>query len=170
MIQKTRRYQEKWAGVQVVTNTVMMCCSEKVNRVCSSPWQLVMEERVTYQEIKSWILESLYDDCRSRGYGHQWTYSQILSAINDGYCYRGESYKPPLSEGLGGFDSVIEYLMLEVICLILSGGWDTKQDSYYRNEISKILADNDLTIMLNSLPDDERIEFEMDLKMLEIVS
>ena len=97
-------------------------------------------------------------------HAHQWTYGQIISAINDGYCYRGESYKAPLDKGLGGFDSAIEYLMLEVICLTLTGCWDVKQETYYRNEISKILADNDLTIMLYSLPNEERIEFEVDLK------
>lgn len=129
----------------------------------------MMEERVPYQEIKSWILDSLYDDCRSRAHAHQWTYSQIISAINDGYCYRGEDYKAPLDEGLGGFDSAIEYLMLEVICLTLTGGWDAKQVSYYRNEISKILADNDLVTMLDSLPDDERVEFEADLKGLGLI-
>jgi len=128
-----------------------------------------MEERVPYQEIKGWILESIYDDCRSRAHAHQWTYTQILSAINDGYGYRGETYKGPLNEGLGGFDSAIEYLMLEVVCLVLSGGWDANQTSHYRREISKILADNDLTTMLDSLPNNERVEFEGDLKALGII-
>lgn len=128
-----------------------------------------MEERVPYQTIKIWVLDSLYDDCRTRAYVDQWTYSQIISAINDGYCYRGETYKAPLDKGLGGFDSAIEYLMLEIVCLTLSGGWDPKQESHYRNEIKKILTENDLTAMLNTLPNNERIEFEEDLKVFGII-
>ena len=129
-----------------------------------------MEDRVSYQEIRRWILDSLYDDCLSRARASQWTYGQIISSINDGYCYRGESYETPLDEGLGGFDSAIEYLMLEVICLTLTGSWDDKQGACYRNEISKILADNDLKTMHDSLPKDESVEFESDLKGLDLMA
>jgi len=122
-----------------------------------------MMDRVSYNEIKTWCLESLYDGCKEFGRSHEWSYNQIIAYVYDNFCYKGESYKGILNKPKGSFDHAIEYLMVEVVILILGGGWDATQEEYHRNEIVKILQDNDLEFMLSMLENEERTEFEMDL-------
>lgn len=128
-----------------------------------------MDKRVPYQEIKNWILNGFYTACLQRGHKKGWSFSQLISELRDGFRYRGESYKGILDEGLGGFDYAVEYLMLEVVFLVLTGGQNADQAFFYRKEISKIITDNDLMAMLSLLPGDERAEFESDLKILGIL-
>jgi hypothetical protein len=63
----------------------------------------------------------------------------------------------------------IEALMVEVISLTLDAGRGSLQFiEYHHGQIRKILQRNDLRKMLDTLPPDEREEFEHALKVLHI--
>lgn len=119
--------------------------------------------RAIYSEIKSWILENFWDGCRDHGpldrtgKGNFWSLDQIVSDVYDGY-----------SGGEGSFDSPIEYLMLEVVSLVLSC-WYPSQAEYHKQRIIELLKCNDLSEMLKSIPLDEAEEFKHDLKVLNII-
>ncbi|KAF0863510.1 hypothetical protein [Pseudomonas sp. LD120] len=119
--------------------------------------------RVSYSEIKSWILENYWDGCRDHGPliagrdGSGWSLEQISSDIYDGY-----------SGGDGSFDSPLEYLMLEVVSLVLSC-WYPSQVEYHKKRIFNLLSENDLAKMLENVPSDELEEFKHDLEVLSII-
>ena len=128
-----------------------------------------MKNRVCYSEIKRCIFDSLYLSCRTKGYVNGWTHNQVLSAVYDSFCYRGESYQGDLNDGMGAFDHPVEYFMLETIFLTLSGNWYPEQSAYYLKEITKIMKFHTLDSMMSDLPDDELREFKYDLKELGLI-
>jgi hypothetical protein len=123
----------------------------------------VEQYRVSYQEIKSWVLGNFWDGCRDHGPMAKaqdksvWNLEQIVSDVYDGYA-----------GGSGSFDSPLEYLMLEVVSLVLSS-WYPSQVEYHKERIAELLAGNDLDEMLRGIPADELEEFKHDLYILSIV-
>ncbi|UZE07760.1 hypothetical protein [Pseudomonas corrugata] len=121
------------------------------------------QDRVSYSEIKKWVLENFWDGCRDHGplikseNENVWSLEQIASDVYDGYA-----------GGVGSFDSPLEYLMLEVVSLVLSC-WYPNQIDYHKRRIYDLLSENDLTEMLENIPSDESEEFKHDLEILNII-
>ena len=122
------------------------------------------DERVPYRLIRWWLLDCYYTYCRSKlrersmgkGGGRWLPYEHEL-----GYAY--EQFE--LS-----FELPIERLMLEILTLVLNGGRGPEAlEPFHRAKIAAILDTNDLTEMLNELPDAERREFEHDIRLLSIL-
>ncbi|KAI3591406.1 hypothetical protein D9X30_3613 [Cupriavidus sp. U2] len=63
------------------------------------------------------------------------------------------------------FSIVIEKIMLEVLTLILSGGRGIGV-SYHRDILEKLIESCDLGAEIEGLSDEERHEFEEDLRIL----
>lgn len=115
-----------------------------------------MQNRIVYSEIKMWLLESFFISCRDRrGNKDGWTHESIVADTYDGYT--------------SSFDYPIEYLMLEVVALILVGGWYPAQIEFHQNEITKLLTENNLDDLLSSIPSDEAEELKHDMKILELI-
>ncbi|WP_175651779.1 hypothetical protein [Pseudomonas sp. Marseille-P9899] len=120
------------------------------------------QDRVSYSEIKAWVLENFWDGCRDHGPlakakgGNVWSLEQISSDVYDGYA-----------GGVGSFNSPLEYLMLEVVSLVLSC-WYPSQVNYHEARIKTLLSENNLTQMLQGIPTAEVEEFMQDLKILNI--
>lgn len=118
------------------------------------------QDRVSYFQIKEWILENYWDGCRDHGplpsnKGKEgWTLEQIASDVYDGYA-----------GGEGNFDSPLEYLMLEVVSFVLSC-WYPAQAEHHKNRIYSLLSENNLEDMLEGIPNDELDEFTHDLSIL----
>lgn len=123
----------------------------------------VEQDRVSYFQIKSWILENYWDGCRDHGpfptsKGQRgWTLEQIASDVYDGYA-----------GGEGSFDSPLEYLMLEVVCLVLAC-WYPAQAEYHRAQICRLLSEHALDNLLQLVPQDENDEFRHDLSILGFI-
>jgi len=119
------------------------------------------DSRVSYPEMKSSVLENYWEACRDHGPATKaagvWELAQISSDVYDGYA-----------GGSGSFDSPLEYLMLEVISLVLSC-WYPDQADFHRARIAELMRDNDIGAMLSSIPFDEAEVFKHDLKILRII-
>lgn len=121
------------------------------------------QDRVSYFQIKNWILENYWDSCRDHGPlapakdKARWTLEQIASDVYDGYA-----------GGDGSFDSPLEYLMLEVVCLVLSC-WHPTQAEYHKDNICRYLSGNNLEGMLEGIPEEEVDAFRHDLSVLGFI-
>jgi hypothetical protein len=115
-----------------------------------------MKERIIYSEIKAWLLDSFFMSCRDRGGDKDgWTHESIVADIYDGYT--------------SSFDHPIEYLMLEVVALVLVGGWYPAQVEHHQKEIVKLLAENNFDDLLSAISDDEAEELTHDMKILKLI-
>lgn len=115
----------------------------------------MMEERVTYGEIRAWFLGSYYNYCRVK-LSHQSPWGEGESEA--GYAY---------SELENSFEIPVEKLMLEVLALVLSAGrFSEKVKKYHLDNISGLLSEIDISATLDSLPSDEAAELIADLKIL----
>ncbi|MBS9427522.1 MULTISPECIES: hypothetical protein [Photorhabdus] len=115
-----------------------------------------MEERTIYSEIKEWLLESYFMSCRDRRNSEDgWTHESIVADIYDGYT--------------SSFNYPIEYLMLEVVALVLVGGWYPAQVEYHQEEISRLLTENKLDDLLAVVPKEEAEELLHDMNILKLI-
>jgi hypothetical protein len=112
-----------------------------------------MGDRVTYYEMRSWLLDCYYDYCRSKvRHGRGWVDGEYEFA----YAY---------DEFRTSFSSVIESLMLEVLTLVLAAGRGVGID-FHRENINSILQGVDIYDLVAELQDDERSDFMIDLQAL----
>ena len=112
------------------------------------------EERVTYQTLKGWALESYYDGCRDLAVMRGWTHEQIIGYVS--YTFED------------GFERPIEDLMWQVILLVLSGGWHPESCGH-RQLIVEALAKHGLENLLKDVPADEAAIFRHDLRILKLI-
>lgn len=115
----------------------------------------MMEERVTYGEIRAWFLGRYYSYCRGKlSDKSPW----IEGESEVGYAYM---------ELENSFDMPVENLMLEVLALILSAGRSSESvERYHLNIISGLLKEIDISSVLEDLPSDEATDLTADLKTL----
>lgn len=124
--------------------------------------------RITYKMIKWLFLNASYDYCKN-----------VLSILNlpennpnhrDSWLDTESEYAYAYEQCEGLFSRPIELLMHEVVALMLDAkrSGDTYQ-IYHHNNIAKILKDSDIESMLIVLPQSERNEFELDLKILRLL-
>lgn len=107
----------------------------------------IMNERLTYGEIRAWFLDGYYSYCRAK-LSHQNPWLEGESEV--GYAY---------SELENSFDLPVEKLMLEVLSLVLSAGRSSeKARKYHQDAISELLKKIDLPPVLEALPPDEAAE------------
>ncbi|MFC5476372.1 hypothetical protein [Paraherbaspirillum soli] len=114
-----------------------------------------MRERVTYSEIRNRFLEIYFVGCRDHGFSG-WSSELVTTWV----------YSPEFD---GTYYLPIEQLMLEVVALVLTGGWYPTQVSFHRSEIMRLLSANKLESMIKEVPQDEAEEFLNDLKILKII-
>ena len=86
---------------------------------------MLHDERVTYSEIKTWVLEAYYDFCRDRGIVNGLPHLQILGYIDYNYEVT--------------FERTVEQIMFRMTELILSGGWYVDLDSNIRGIIFRYI-------------------------------
>lgn len=115
-----------------------------------------MEERETYSTIKAWFLDCVFDTCLNNWNDETWPYSSIIAFTYEEYS--------------ASYNSVIENLMLNVVTLIMTGGWDLEQASYYKKLIKNILSQYTLEELLKDIPKEEFDEFIHDLKKLNLLN
>ncbi len=119
------------------------------------------DERVPYKLMQWLVLKYCYTICRRAikdRYGKIWKWAdEYTQACHESY-FESTSALP------------IEQLMFEVFILIMLGGrgTETVERSHY-GKIASILEKHDLQAMLNELPDNERFEFEHDLRLLKLI-
>lgn len=113
------------------------------------------EHRVTYSTIKQWVTEAYFDFCRDRGVVLGRPHVEIVGDVS--YEYEG------------AFERPVERLMLEVVCMVLNGGWYEQPMNYHRAQIQKIAADGGLEDLLADLPKDEAETFRHDLTILKLI-
>lgn len=114
------------------------------------------EDRVTYSEIKRWVLDSYYMSCRDRGARKSgWTHELIVSDVYDSYA---DSFSLP-----------VEQLMLEVVALVLVGGWYENQVLQRKGKVRSILSRYGLDELLRSLPENEAEDFVNDMRVLGLI-
>ncbi|MBF7978761.1 MULTISPECIES: hypothetical protein [Rahnella] len=116
---------------------------------------MLNEERVTYNTLKDWALESYFDYSRDLALKRGTTHEEIIGYVS--YTFED------------GFERLIENLMWQVILLVISGGWYPERNKVMRAEIINILSTNSLEDMLINVPSDERKLFLHDLKILEFI-
>lgn len=122
------------------------------------------DERAPYRLIRWWLLDCYYTYCRSKVHtknlgkgGGNWSPHEH----EIGYAYE---------QNEDAFQQPIERLMLEVLTLVLNAGRGPETvGPYHHAKIAAILEKNNLNEMLNGLPDEERREFEHDLKLLKLL-
>jgi hypothetical protein len=113
------------------------------------------EHRVTYPTIKQWVMEAYFDFCRDRGVVMGRPHAEILGGVS--YEYEG------------CFERPVERLMLEVVCMVLNGGWYQQPMDYHREQIQKILVESSLENLLSDVPQEEADLFRHDLKILKLI-
>ena len=81
------------------------------------------------------------------------------------WCGAREEHAYAYDQFDNAFDQPIERLMLEVLMLILDAGRGSEQSrSFHREEILRLLAENDLNEMISGLQAEETEEFWMILR------
>ncbi|GJI97218.1 hypothetical protein RugamoR57_39360 [Duganella caerulea] len=116
-----------------------------------------MRDRITYYEIRTWLLDCYYVYCREKMFsGSQWEEGEHEL----GYAY--DQYSD-------AFHLPIEKIMLEVLVLVLASGRLTKSALYHYQKISEFSAGTRLHDIANDLPPDERNDFLYDLSILKLV-
>ena len=113
------------------------------------------EERVTYQTIKAWALEAYFDFCRDRGVVSGRPHAEMLGGVV--YEYEGIFERP------------VEQLMLEVVHLVLNGGWYANPMSYHREQVQQLMAEHGLENLLSDVPEEEAGLFKHDLTILKLI-
>ncbi|NWB51292.1 hypothetical protein [Pseudomonas gingeri] len=113
------------------------------------------EERVPYETIKAWVLEAYFDFCRDRGVVSGLPHAEMLGAVS--YEYE-ECFERP-----------IECLMLEVVYMILNGGWYEESMTCHRKKIQSLIAEHGLGSLLATVPVEEAKIFQHDLKALKLI-
>lgn len=113
------------------------------------------EERVTYQTLKEWALNSYFDFCRDRGITLGMSHLEVIGYID----YDFED----------GFERPIEDLMWRVILLVLSGGWHSEWDDRQRKTIVARIAEHGLDSLLIDVHAEETETFLHDLKILKLI-
>lgn len=116
-----------------------------------------MEKRVEYDELKRWVLEGLYDDQRNSLCSNGRTFSKIISlhSIADSYD--------------GVFERPIENLMLAVFLSVLGSDCKNEMIRHWHDQIERIVAEQDLTVLLAGIGEDERFSLVVDLKALNLM-
>lgn len=115
---------------------------------------MMINERVSYQKIKSLVLMAYFDFCRDRAIGMGWPHDQILGSV----AYEYENV----------FTSQIEKLMFCVVQLVMSGGWYKDVESSARKWIAELLAEISIEKLLEGIQPDEAKEFSRDLEILKL--
>jgi hypothetical protein len=114
-----------------------------------------MEERVTYNEIRAWFLNSYYSYCKAK-LRHKSPWAEGESEV--GYAY---------GELENSFDLPVEKLMLEVLALVFSAGRSSEEvEKYHLRAISGLLEEIERSSVFRELPSDEAAELIDDLKVL----
>lgn len=113
------------------------------------------EERVTYQTLKEWALESYFNGCRDHAAMQGWQHAQVMGYVSHTFE--------------DGFERPIEDLMWRVIILVLSGGWHQEIEQNIRRIIAKQLAERGLDSLLADVPVGEAEVFTHDLKILKLI-
>ncbi|SDC49849.1 Immunity protein Imm2 [Variovorax sp. CF079] len=116
---------------------------------------MLHEERVTYETLKLWALESYYDGCRDLAAMKGWPHEQILAYVSHTFE--------------DGFERPVEDLMWRVILLVLSGGWHPDWEVSARQVITEQLAKHGLRALLLEVPEDEAELFQRDLQILKLI-
>ena len=116
---------------------------------------MLHEERVTYETLKTWALESYYEGCRDHGVMQGWSHEQVMGYVS--YTFEN------------GFERVIENLMWRVVLLVLSGGWQPTWEASTRSGITDEIVIHSLEKLLAGLPQEEAKAFKHDLTILKLI-
>lgn len=119
--------------------------------------ELDMETRVDYHQIRNWVLEDLYTDQRDSLFENIDNFDKTMSLHSIATSFDGV------------FEHPVENLMLMVFFLILSPDCEANMREPFRRQVEKILNKNDLSNLLNSISDQERDNFTLDLKALGLL-
>jgi hypothetical protein len=90
------------------------------------------EERVTYQTLKEWALDSYFNFCRDSGLADRRGHEQVMARLD--YTFEG------------GFERPVEDLMWRVILLVLSSGLHSDWEVQQRKLIADRIADHGLDV------------------------
>ncbi len=119
------------------------------------------DARIPYKLIRWWFLGGAYRSCQH--------------AFQDNYGWKkpwADEYVASYEQYESAFNLPIENLMLEVLVLIMVAGRNSRYEKfepYHRSKIAALLKNHDLNKMLIDLPQEERSEFEYDLKLLHLM-
>lgn len=113
------------------------------------------EERVTYQTLKEWALDSYFDFCRDSGLADRRGHEQVMGRLD--YTFED------------GFERPVEDLMWRVILLVLSCGLHFDWEIQQRKLIVDCIAEYGLDSLLIEVPAEEADLFRHDLKILKLI-
>lgn len=116
---------------------------------------LLHDERVTYETIKSWALETYFRGCRDNALMKGWPHEQIIGYVS----YQFETT----------FERPVEILMWNVVLLVLSGGWHEIPEQNIRKNIAAIVIEYGLETLLTNVPVKEAELLRHDLKILKLI-
>jgi hypothetical protein len=117
-----------------------------------------MEPRVEYDELKNWVLNGIYDDCRSSLSPNMPSFDLLhsLASIADSYD--------------GVFERPVESLMLAVFFVVLGVNVERKWGLVWREKIDAILTEHSLDDLLAQISEEERFDFTADLRALGVMA
>lgn len=113
------------------------------------------EERMTYESLKAFALESYFDFSRNNGLFDQGGHNQVLGRL----CLEFED----------GFERPVENLMWKVILLVISCGLHIEWEVGVQKTIIALIAEHGIDALLADLPEEEAETFRHDLKILKLI-
>ncbi|AIP51184.1 hypothetical protein [Burkholderia pseudomallei] len=116
---------------------------------------MLHDERVPYETIKSWALQSYFEGCRDLAIGQGWPHDQIMGYVSSAFE--------------DGFDRDIENLMWNVIIFILSGGMHPDVEDGIKRAILDKIYSIGLNNLLQGVPAEEAELFRHDLRILKFI-
>ena len=107
------------------------------------------DKELGFEEMKTVIFEAVFDATRDNAHRRKFTHGQIISVVCDWY--------------VNTFESDTEELQFNIIMLTLSGGWCEILDSGLRKDIDAATKRGALSVLMDRLPDNERLSLEATL-------
>ncbi|MBR7632643.1 hypothetical protein [Janthinobacterium lividum] len=118
--------------------------------------------RVNYKIIKWWFFKYAYRYCRNR--------IERMDLAGDFWADNESEYAYAYEQFNYGIEQPLEYLMIQVVSLIVDSGRGSKQFcDFHRGEIDEILRLNKLEDLFLMIDDEVELkDFKCDLKVLKI--
>ena len=107
------------------------------------------DKELGFEEMKAVIFEAIFEATRDRAHRRSCTHAEIISVVCDWY--------------INTFDSDSEEVLFNIIVLTLSGGWNEINDSGLRKDIDAATKRGALSVLMDRLPDNERLSLEATL-------
>ena len=128
-----------------------------------------ISDRKTYDQIKNGCLQFFYHQTISLAHkdGDAWTYLSIM-AYHHEECYYRSPFSKEIDRRCGGYSRLVEYFMLELVSLVMSGAWSPVSAQYHKKKMREIIDICPWQELFSDVPEEEESLVKQHLDLLSL--